>query len=886
MNKATQVTMNAFLVAVVALTATPSVWSSPDDVAESIREWNRQGDWHAALSVLSAIEDDAPWAALLRAETHWHSGNLNEARDRIRDIPSTDRPFWIRAQELSIRIEYLEGNIEACQTASSKLLAAQPENPTALRFLATCYLRTGAYDRALQLAERYVESATNPISSRTLQADVLEARGDIERANTIRRSVIPILNDSSDLDTTELIAGSRALRNIGEFEAANQCIQLAQDIDITDPFMKLEKIRLYRATQGYGIAGKTAYELTQFYVSFPLAYAEWAEVKWDMRTKKEDVANLCTEALMADPTLLDARCRLIFYATLKDDHEERDALIAQNLNINPNHRRTRNLQRAAEYLAGKEEITVPIEDDPAFAKLMVNIMTAKNDYKESLRWASAYANGKPNSSDALHELGLAKFRTGAYTESRSLLERSLIAQPYALQTRNLLTYIDGIVDHAVTESGILRVGYPRGEQALARFAQARGTQILLNESKTFNANLNRPLRIQLCNNLDDLAVITEGIPFGCCVDPAHPATTGVVNFDDAIFLWTPKATRGARPNYRWDEALHRGIVQAVVRAATNDKAPLWLQEGIAGYAIWRENQEWAPPDLGYVMGQLHRGMKLPVADLAEGFLGSRRPFYQVYAPLLIQDWTERFGHSAIQRLLAEIAHGATWTVALERALGQSIDLIDEESRSAILLRYEALSESTEEATKHARVLFDTGRPYLAALTILKALERNPYDPNAQMLVLDLLDTLSIDGDKPDTYFRLLEATLLVKRSDADARFQLANWHTENDRKDQALGYCQSAVGIRPGWLAAHRLLTDIALELDRYDVAYASLATLHEARPKHVKILENLVVCARALDMNEESTRWTQKLQVLAPQSSLVTDPPNDRGGVTAKANS
>ena len=886
MNKATQITVSAFLVAIVALAAAPAAWSSPDDVAASVREANRRGDWPAAYTVLDAIEDDASWATLLRAETHWHSGSLDDARDRIGDIPRGDRPFWIRAQELLVRIEYLEGNIEACQAASSRLLAAQPANPTASWFLATCYLRTGAYDKALQLAEQYAESGANPVSSRTLHADVLEEMGDVEKANTLRRSMISILNESPKTDLMELVAGSRALRKVGEFEAANQCVQWAQDLDITDPFMKLEKIRLYRATQGYGIAEMTAKKLTEFYASFPLAFAEWAEIKWDTRTKEEDVSALCKRALEADPTLLDARCRLIFYAILKDDLEERDALIARNLVINPRHRRTRNLERAAEYLAGEEGTTAPSGDDPAFAKLMIDIMTAKNDYKESLRWAVAYAEAQPESAQALHELGLAKFRTGAYAESRALLEQSLSAHPYALQTRNLLTYIDGIVDNDVTEGGRLRVAHPPNERALARFAQTRGAQILLNESKRFGADLDRPLRIQPCGNLDDLAVITDGIPFGCCVDPAHPSTTGVVNFDDTMFLWTPKATRGARPNYRWDEALHRGIVQALVRAATNDKAPLWLQEGIAGHAVWRENSEWAPADLGPVMGQLHRGMELPVADLAEGFLGSRRPLYQVYATLLIQDWVERYGESAIQQLMAEIANGATWTAALERALGQAIDTIDKESRDSILTRYQALSESTEEAAEAATALYDRGAPHMAAAVMIKALRRNPYDPSAKRLVLELLDTLNVKNHKPDSYYRLLEATLALNRSDADARFQLANWHYENDRHEEALGSCRSVVGIRPEWLAAHRLLTEIALELDQYDVAYASLATLHEARPKHVGFLERLIVCARALKMNEESAHWIQKLRAIAPNSSLLTDLPNSRGDGPTKANS
>jgi len=261
---------------------------------------------------------------------------------------------------------------------------------------------------------------------------------------------------------------------------------------------------------------------------------------------------------------------------------------------------------------------------------------------------------------------------------------------------------------------------------------------------------------------------------------------------------------------------------------------------------------------------------LPVADLAEGYLGSRRPLYQIYAPLLIQEWSERYGHEAIQGILTEIGEGATWAGALEEVLGQSIEDIDKESRANIVARYEVLSESTQSEIDEARALLDAGKADDAAVALIGALERNPYDPSNERLIIDLLEALRVDRERSDSYFRLLDATMLARRSDADARFELAEWHFEHERYEDALNFCQSAAGIRPHWLAAHRLLSEIALKLDRNDLAYASLATLHEARPKHVQTLERLVVCARALDMTEESARWTRELEAVAPRSPVI----------------
>jgi hypothetical protein len=857
---------------VVFATLSPSaeVWAIEDKLGEQIGQLNRKGESKAAFDMVNSIKEDSPSISLFKASTFWHAGRYAPARKWIAKISKADGEPWIGAQELLMRIEYLEGKIDACQKTALALLQDSPDNAIANRIAIISFLRSGINETALHYANQLNDAATAPISAASFRADVQEAMGNDDEAKALRQSVISMLNDSSNLTLYELVAGARALRNISAYAAANQCIQLAQDIDKTDPFMKLEKVRLYRATQGYGVAAATLKQMVDTYDTFPIGFAEWGEVLWDTKVKEEDVAAMCNNALAGDPTLLDARCRLIYYALLKDDWEACETLMAKNFEVNATHRRTQVLQRALRFLSDAESEKKIMDDDPAFARLMSKIMTAKNDYKESEKWATAHLKAEPDSGEAMYDLGVAKFRTGSYKESQSLLEQSLATLPYALQTKNLLQYIDGVVENPETESQTLKVAYPPNQLPIARFAEARGAQILSKGAKLFDMSLSGPLRIQLCNNLNDLPVITDGIPFGCCVDPAHPALTGVVRFEDTVFLWTSDATYGKWTHYRLDEALHRGVVQALVRSKTNNRSPLWLEEGIASYAVWKESKEWAPPNLGMVVGQLHKGLKLPVAGLTDGYLGSDKPFYQVYAPLLIQEWTHSYGDDAVQEWLEKIARGERWTTALESTFGKSMKEIDMEARNGILTRYYTLGKTHEEPIKEARAFFDAGKTEEAAAAIINAFQLNPYDPQSQTLQLDLVEAMK--HEKSETYYRLLEATIYVNRSDANMRFELAKWHHENNRAENALNYCKSAVGIRPEWNAPHRLLADIALELEQPDAAYASLAVLHESRPKHVKILERLVQCARALNLEDESTRWSEELRALAPNSSLLSD--------------
>ena len=455
-----------------------AAWAIDDKTAESIRATNRIGDTAASLRMLDEYDKTDPDVVLLRAETYWHAGSLSAARNQIDKVPRSSGAPWLAGQELLLRIDFLEGNIDACRTLANEIAKLDNKNISAHWFGALTALRTGDHSAAMLQVETLEESGNAPIVAASLRGDVLEAMGESDGARAARESVIGLLNGTTEHSLLDAVAGARALRKMEAYEAANQCIQLAQNIDRTDPFMKLEKARVYRATQGYGIAGKTLADMTKLYGNVPEVWAELAELEWDMKSKQENVVSMANRALAGDATLLDARGRLIFYALLEDDFSKAETLIASNLEINPRHRATRNYERALAVLRSDTDGMPANEENGAFAGLMSDITMAKNRYAESLRWAKRHAEIAPDSGRALHQLGLAQFRSGRIEEAQLMLERSLAAMPYALQTKNLLQYIDGVLEGEEIGSDALRVSYPKGQSAVARFVEARAAQLL------------------------------------------------------------------------------------------------------------------------------------------------------------------------------------------------------------------------------------------------------------------------------------------------------------------------------------------------------------------------------------------------------------------------
>lgn len=107
--------------------------------------------------------------------------------------------------------------------------------------------------------------------------------------------------------------------------------------------------------------------------------------------------------------------------------------------------------------------------------------------------------------------------------------------------------------------------------------QARSTL-----EKDLDETLPRPLRIDLVRDLFSLSAVS-GLPLEAA------ETTGTV----AVARWgrvTMVSPRAMQRGFPWADTLAHEITHLLISRATADRAPLWLQEGVAK----REEQRWRP----------------------------------------------------------------------------------------------------------------------------------------------------------------------------------------------------------------------------------------------------------------------------------------------------
>jgi len=103
-------------------------------------------------------------------------------------------------------------------------------------------------------------------------------------------------------------------------------------------------------------------------------------------------------------------------------------------------------------------------------------------------------------------------------------------------------------------------------------------------------DLPRPLRIDMVRDLYSLSAVT-GLP----LEAAETTGTLAVARFGRIIILSPHATRSG---YHWEDTLAHELTHLLVTRATRDRAPLWLQEGVAKReeTRWREPRPFDPKD--------------------------------------------------------------------------------------------------------------------------------------------------------------------------------------------------------------------------------------------------------------------------------------------------
>ena len=222
---------------------------------------------------------------------------------------------------------------------------------------------------------------------------------------------------------------------------------------------------------------------------------------------------------------------------------------------------------------------------------------------------AALAKAEPQSPEVAYLQGYQAFLEGDYAAAVEHLGAAAQAAPAEPNVRELRILsqaaLDAVKDHKEARSKHFWVRYPAEDQVLVPYAldTLEAAYTALSDDLGFQAEL--PIRIEFYRSPTDLAAVSS-------LSVEEVARTGTI----ALCKWarlmvtTPRALSYGYP---WLDSINHELVHYAVSTLTRDRAPVWLQEGLAKFLErrWREpiNGHLAPP-MEHLLAKALRSGKL------------------------------------------------------------------------------------------------------------------------------------------------------------------------------------------------------------------------------------------------------------------------------------
>lgn len=746
---------------------------------------------------------------LLWGQTHWYAGASEAARERLGAVAPREGAAWVEAQTWLARLDWLEGRRDALLSRCEGVLAEEPFHLESRVYCARVHMGRGGYEAA-QTHLRAAESAhPDSLVVTGLTADLHDAQGHYEEAAALRRAMVDRINARAPETLAEYLAGAEAMRRLGEPRAAEQCLNGALDYAPEDPFVLLEKMRLFDATSGYIVAVKTATRLIDRHPECVGAWWAYARALWQLNEDAQSIDKACAKTLEFDPELLGARCLQARLAIVSGAFDEADALLEVNREYNAAHLPTEQLALALALVRdGAAPTTFAAADDLALADgsrlsgLVAHLHTARGAHQEARSWYGFLLAHGAVSAEDMRLAGIAAMRDGNLDVARGLLEEAFARDRFSMATRNVLDLLDFMARSEVMErEGVTLAWAPRNEDMID-FAALLVADFLRSETGRFGLSGHGDLRVQFCTAQDQLDIAAEGIPISRC----GTMPRGWADLGATLFAATPGAS-GAPPGFRFDEALHNGVTSHLLLEAFGPGVPLWLRKGLAAHAAESYNPEWRVWTLTWLLPRIAADDFPAMAHLETAYTRQGDALLRAYAALVVDDWARQYGFPRVLDGLRAIRDGGAWASALPAAFGLSLEELDRQTQARIRARFGDLLTEPSAGMNLAIVMSADAASDKAVLDRAKAylLYKRPAD------ALRTLGPL-LDRDTPP-----VRACFLGGR---------AAWMEGDAKQAKALlqsGFALQAAGVGTAATALdHEALGDTLLSLGETDGAVSA----------------------------------------------------------------
>jgi tetratricopeptide (TPR) repeat protein len=307
---------------------------------------------------------------------------------------------------------------------------------------------------------------------------------------------------------------------------------------------------------------------------------------------------------------------------------------------------------------------------PANAEAVIDLYNQWR-FVEAERTLDQLRQRAPGQPETSYAEGYERFLSGVYPEAVAKLKAAAAGAP----ADELLHLAEGaatsIAGHEERRSQHFVIRFPPEDAVLADYA----LEALEAASSALGSDLGfvppRLIPVDILRSPADLALVTA-----LTVEDVERTGTIAVSKWGRIMLTTPRAMR---LGYAWLDSLSHELVHYAIAFLTHDRAPVWLQEGLAKFL---EHRWRTPPGLDLTPSMQHL--------LAKGLAGNRLISFEAMHPSMAklptaEDASLAFaevatavgllhttgGAPALRQVLSMVAEGADARLAVARAYGGS-----------------------------------------------------------------------------------------------------------------------------------------------------------------------------------------------------------------------
>jgi len=604
--------------------------------------------------------------------------------------------------------------------------------------------------------------------------------------------------------------------------------------------------------------------------------------QWDF-DKAEAEANA---ALEINPNSAEALVALGHSRMLERKYSAAEEVAQRILSFNPRSIGGLALLAAAQLRGEKPEAAAATEKQlasiaPKSAALPFELgfwLSAARQYGAAEREFRRAIEADPTWPEPRTELGLMYMQSGDEAGARRVLEASWNLDSFNQQTFNVLELLDQIERFAVHETPHFAIKYDEKQDAvIAPYFADRLSKIYADVTAEFRAVPTTQTAIEVFPAHSEFSVRITGRPWihtmGACTGPV-------------IAMDAPRKT-GAMSLFNWERVLRHEFTHTVTLAATENRIPHWMTEGMAVYA------EHAPRPWTWnllLADAIRRDELFTLQTLDWGFMRPRkatdRSMAYAQSEWQIEYIESRWGKEKMIGLLKAFRERKTQEEAFREVLGISTADFDRDfatwarkqaegwnlrmDRPGELRRLQALAKMAPfDAGIRARLAesFMREHEYGAAREqAMKALAIDEDEPRA-VYVMAAIGAVSADQARGDEE-RLemyemaagsIEQFLDIAPNDPDAVRFAAMMHQAREEWAEAEELWKKYERLRPGDPDGYRRLAGIYLVTNRNDDAREQLELLYPLTEDEPDVCRRLAAAERERGNDEKAVEWLER---------------------------